>query len=185
MHLLQHALQRGVNLQTHTPVTSIKKANTESSTHRWKVHTPRGAILAKKLIVATNGYTSAILPQYRAKIVPVRGTCSRIIAPPNGTVPKLTRTYTIRHNAWNYDYLIPRADGSIVVGGARPAFIDNPESWYNVSDDSRVLEDAVRYFDGYMQRYFRGWEGSGAYTDRVWTGSMSHIELPHLLEYND
>ncbi|KAL3489694.1 FAD dependent oxidoreductase-domain-containing protein [Aspergillus germanicus] len=182
MHLLQKALQRGVNLQTHTPVTSIEKSNTESSTHQWKVHTPRGAIIAKKLIVGTNGYTSAILPQYRNKIVPVRGTCSRIVSPPSDTVPKLTRTYTIRHNAWNYDYLIPRADGSIVVGGARPAFIDNPDTWYNVSDDSRVLEDAVRYFDGYMQRYFKGWEGSGAYTDRVWTGIMGYSSdgLPHV-----
>ncbi|KAL3443965.1 FAD dependent oxidoreductase-domain-containing protein [Aspergillus insuetus] len=182
MHLLRKALQRGVNLQTHTPVTSIEKSNTGSSTHRWKVHTTRGTILAKKLIVATNGYTSAILPQYRNKIVPVRGTCSRIVAPPNSAVPKLTRTYTIRHNAWNYDYLIPRADGSIVVGGARPAFIDNPDSWYNVSDDSRVLEDAVRYFGGYMQRYFNGWEGSCAFTDRVWTGIMGYSSdgLPHV-----
>jgi glycine/D-amino acid oxidase-like deaminating enzyme len=175
MHLLQKAIERGVNLQTHTPVTSIQKTTSQVSTHGWKIHTTRGPILAKKLIVATNGYTSAILPQYRDKIVPVRGTCSRIVAPPNRTIPKLTRTYTIRHNAWNYDYLIPRDDGSIVVGGARPAFIDNPDSWYNVSDDSRVIEDAVRYFDGYMQRYFKGWEGSCAYTDRVWTGSMSSL----------
>ncbi|CEL01295.1 hypothetical protein ASPCAL00883 [Aspergillus calidoustus] len=182
MHLLQKAIERGVNLQTHTPVTSIEKTTSQVSTHGWKIHTTRGPILAKKLIVATNGYTSAILPQYRGKIVPVRGTCSRIVAPPIGTMPKLTRTYTIRHNAWNYDYLIPRDDGSIVVGGARPAFIDNPDSWYNVSDDSRVLEDAVRYFDGYMQRYFKGWEGSCAYTDRVWTGIMGYSSdgLPHV-----
>ncbi|KAL2857630.1 FAD dependent oxidoreductase [Aspergillus pseudodeflectus] len=182
MHLLQKAIERGVNLQTHTPVTSIEKTTGQDSTHGWKIHTTRGPILAKKLIVATNGYTSAILPQYRDKIVPVRGTCSRIVAPPNRTTPKLTRTYTIRHNAWNYDYLIPREDGSIVVGGARPAFIDNPDSWYNVSDDSRVLEDAVRYFDGYMQRYFKGWEGSCAYTDRVWTGIMGYSSdgLPHV-----
>ncbi|KAL2802184.1 FAD dependent oxidoreductase-domain-containing protein [Aspergillus granulosus] len=182
MHLLENAIQRGVNLQTHTRVTSIEKAGGGHSTCRWLVHTPRGAIRAEKLIVATNGYTSAILPQYKNKIVPVRGTCSRIVAPLNHTGPALMRTYTIRHNSWNYDYLIPRRDGSIVVGGARPAFIDNPDSWYNVSDDSRVLEDAVRYFDGYMQKHFVGWEDSHAYTDRVWTGIMGYSSdgLPHV-----
>ncbi|KAL3457336.1 FAD dependent oxidoreductase [Aspergillus heterothallicus] len=186
MHLLENAVQRGVNLQTHTRVTSIEeitsKDSSETPSHRWLIHTARGTIRTRKLIVATNGYTSAILPQYRDKIVPVRGTCSRIVAPPNHAGPPLTRTYTIRHNSWNYDYLIPRSDGSIVVGGARPAFIDNPESWYNVSDDSRVLEDAVRYFDGYMQRHFVGWEGSHAYTDRVWTGIMGYSSdgLPHV-----
>ncbi|KAL4871867.1 hypothetical protein BDV12DRAFT_194015 [Aspergillus spectabilis] len=140
-----------------------------------------GTIRAKKVIVATNGYTSSVLPQYKNRIIPVRGTCSRIVAPSNNPAPRLTRSYTIRHNSWNYDYLIPRRDGSIVVGGARPAFIDNPESWYNVSDDGHVLESAVRYFDNYMQRHFVGWEKSHAYTDRVWTGIMGYSSdgLPH------
>lgn len=172
MHLLEKAVQRGVNLQTHTPVTSITESHSPS-THRCIVHTPRGTVAANEVIVATNAYTSSILPQYKDRILPVRGTCSRIIVPPPFNTPsrQLTKTYTIRHNSWNYDYLIPRKDGSIVVGGARPAFIDNPDNWYNVSDDSRVLESAVRYFDNYMQRHFVGWEGSHAYTDRVWTGS--------------
>ncbi|KAL5335906.1 FAD dependent oxidoreductase-domain-containing protein [Aspergillus crustosus] len=182
MHLLEKAVQQGVNLQTHTKVTSIIKSDHTHPTSRWTIHTSRGTMTAKKLIIATNGYTSAILPQYRNRIVPVRGTCSRIVAPKNNPAPQLTRSYTIRHNSWNYDYLIPRKDGSIVVGGARPAFIDNPDNWYNVSDDSRVLESAVRYFDGYMQRHFVGWEESHAYTDRVWTGIMGYSSdgLPHV-----
>ncbi|KAL4875733.1 FAD dependent oxidoreductase [Aspergillus karnatakaensis] len=182
MHLLEKAVQQGVNLQTHTVVRSIIRSTESSSAHPWTIHTARGTIKARKLIVATNGYTSSILPQYKNRIVPVRGTCSRIVAPPNHPGPTLTRSYTIRHNSWNYDYLIPRKDGSIVVGGARPAFIDNPDSWYNVSDDSRVLESAVRYFDGYMQRHFVGWEQSHAYTDRVWTGIMGYSSdgLPHV-----
>ncbi|KAL2836925.1 FAD dependent oxidoreductase-domain-containing protein [Aspergillus pseudoustus] len=183
MHLLTKAIKRGVNLQTHTRVTAIERpVSGESTQHPCLIHTSRGTIKASKVIIATNGYTSAILPQYKNKIVPVRGTCSRIVAPPNHSGPTLTRTYTIRHNSWNYDYLIPRADGSIVVGGARPAFIDNPGSWYDVSDDSRILEAAVRYFDGYMQRHFVGWEESHAYTDRVWTGIMGYSSdgLPHV-----
>lgn len=121
--------------------------------------------------MATNAYTSALVPQYEGKIVPVRGTCSRIAVPPGSSAPRLKSTYTLRWGGWDYDYLIPRGDGSIVVGGARKAFIHDLKNWYNVSDDSHVLEPAIRYWDGYMQRNFAGWEDSHAYTDRVWTGS--------------
>lgn len=160
-----------MNLQTHTPVSSISKLQALGSAHHWQVNTSRGSVAAGVVVMATNAYTSALAPQYQGKIVPVRGTCSRITVPPGTLAPRLTKTYTLRWGGWDYDYLIPRGDGSIVVGGARSAFIHDLDNWYNVSDDSRVLESAVRYFDGYMQRNFVGWEDSHAYTDRVWTGS--------------
>jgi hypothetical protein len=69
--------------------------------------------------------------------------------------------------------LIPRPDGSIIVGGARPTFFHDLESWYGNTDDSKLIESASHYFDNYMQRHFHGWEDTGAYTDRVWTGGKS------------
>ncbi|KAJ5645936.1 hypothetical protein N7490_002308 [Penicillium lividum] len=180
LHLLENVVSQGINLQTCTPVTKITES-TPPSSHRWKVETSRGTIAAKVIVFATNAYTSSLAPQYNGSIVPVRGTCSRIVTP-GSTGPHLTNTYTLRWNGWNYDYLIPRRDGSIIVGGARPTFIDDEKNWYDVSDDSRVLEPAVRYFDGYMQRNFIGWEDSHAYTDRVWTGIMGYSSdgLPHV-----
>ncbi|KAJ5784051.1 uncharacterized protein N7518_009728 [Penicillium psychrosexuale] len=182
LHLLEKAIAKGVNLQTHTPVSGITKSTPSTSSHPWTVNTARGSVAAKTVVLATNAYTSSLAPQYKEKIIPVRGTCSRIVVPRGSTAPPLTNTYTLRWNNWNYDYLIPRADGSIVVGGARPAFIDDLDSWYNVSDDSLVLEPAVRYWDNYMQRNFVGWENSHAYTDRVWTGIMGYSSdgLPHI-----
>ncbi|KAL1875590.1 hypothetical protein Plec18167_005526, partial [Paecilomyces lecythidis] len=96
--------------------------------------------------------------------------------------PFLSNTYTLRFNSWDYDYLIPRADGSIIVGGARSDYLHNLDQWYNTTDDSKLIESAKNYFDGYMQRHFRGWEDSGAYTDRVWTGIMGYSSdyLPHV-----
>ncbi|KAL4971979.1 FAD dependent oxidoreductase-domain-containing protein [Aspergillus desertorum] len=188
MHLLQKAVDKGVNLQTHTPVMSISP--TESGAG-YTLQTPRGILRAEKLILATNGYTSSLLPQYKETIVPVRGTCSRVVVSPTAfsksepnhiPPPKLTTSYMIRHDAVNYDYLIPRSDGSIIVGGARPAFIHNLDSWYNVTDDSVVLDAAKRYFEGYMQKHFVGWEKSGAETENVWTGIMGYSSdnLPHV-----
>lgn len=183
LHLLEKVVSQGVNLHTHTPVSKITKLNSPNSTNPWKVETERGSIAAGIVVMATNAYTSTLIPQYQGKIVPVRGTCCRISVPPGNGTPasRLTKTYTLRWGGWDYDYLIPRGDGSIVVGGARSAFIHDLNNWYNVSDDSRVLEPAVRYFDGYMQRNFVGWEESHAYTDRVWTGSESFPECEHFL----
>jgi glycine/D-amino acid oxidase-like deaminating enzyme len=171
MHLLSLAVAAGVNLQTTTPVTGISSETNADG--YWTVSTPRGDVLAKKIIYATNGYTAGVAPQYTEKIIPSRGICSRITTPK--AAPNLPCTYSLRHSAGTYDYLIPRPDGSIVVGGARSMFFKDLKEWYGVVDDGKLIEPARDYFDGYMQRHFRGWEDSGAVTDRVWTGSKFHL----------
>lgn len=65
----------------------------------------------------------------------------------------------------------PRPDGSIVIGGGKWTFEADREAWYNTVDDSTVIEEARPHFDGLMQRHFRGWEGSGAFTEKIWSGS--------------
>lgn len=171
MHLLSLVIKKGVNLQTNTSVTSISESpNPENG--KWTVTTPRGGIHAAKVVFATNGYTAGIAPQFTNKIIPVRGICSRIVTPEDRPSPILTNTYSIRHGSGLYDYLIPRPDGSIIVGGAKPDFWEDKSLWYGVYDDSKLIEPAKNYFDGLMQRTFRGWEDSHAYTDKVWTGSM-------------
>jgi glycine/D-amino acid oxidase-like deaminating enzyme len=178
MHLLKGVIQKGANLQTYTPVTHI--SDHQLADGRWLVTTPRGTIKAKKVLLATNAYTSSIAPQFKDHIIPVRGICSRIVVPEGGVAPFLPQTYSIRHGPGMYDYLIPRNDGSIIVGGAKPPFWADRSHWYNVSDDSKLIEPAKSYFDGLMQRTFIGWENSGAYTDKVWTGS----KLPDAFTFN-
>lgn len=92
------------------------------------------------------------------------------MTPKDKPSPYLPNTYSLRWSPTIFDYLIPRPDGSIIVGGARAEYLPELSNWYNVVDDSELIEPAKNYFDGYMQRHFRGWEDSGAYTDRVWTG---------------
>lgn len=169
MHLLALVVAKGVNLQTTTPVTQV--SSTAEADGRWIVTTARGAIRTKKVVFASNAYTSGIAPQYAHKIVPARGICSRIVIPEGRPSPHLTNTYAIRNGSGLFDYLIPRTDGSLVVGGARHKFVADPKHWYDNTDDSKLIEPAKDYFDGYMQRTFTGWEDSGAYTDKVWTGS--------------
>ncbi|KAH8658485.1 FAD dependent oxidoreductase superfamily [Xylariales sp. PMI_506] len=170
MHLLSLVVAKGVNLQTNTPVLSV--ADKQEPDGSWAVTTSRGTILAKKIVFATNAYTAYILPQYENKIIPCRGICSRIICP--GQAPHLPNTYSLRAGPGMSDYFISRTDSSIVVGGAKPYVAKSKDLWYNIVDDSKIVEPARQHFDGYMQRYFRGWEDTGSYTDKVWSGIQGY-----------
>ncbi|RSL76194.1 hypothetical protein CEP51_010188 [Fusarium floridanum] len=183
--LLQLLLDKGVKLYSHTPVSSVSP--TPDNNGAWTVTTPRGVIKARKIIYATNGYTSNLLPEYSRCIVPIRGIACHISSPKGTDTPHLVNTYGIRFDARNNDYLIPRPDGSIIVGGARQRFWHNKERWYGTIRDDELVDEAVSYFDDYMQRHFRGWENSGAKVESIWTGIMGYSGdfMPHVGEIPD
>ncbi|KAH7137384.1 FAD dependent oxidoreductase [Dactylonectria estremocensis] len=177
-HMFSQAIEQGVNVQTNTSVTSISSAQDENG--KWVLETSRGTIKSKRLVFATNAYTGALLPEYSTKIIPYRGVCCRIKTPEKR--PFLNNTYAIRFSDKEFDYLIPRLDGSIIVGGAHRTYIRDTKEWYGNVDDTKMMEQARSYFDGYMQRHFIGWEDSGAYVDDIWTGIMgfSSDRLPRV-----
>ena len=178
LHLLGLAVAQGLNLQTHTPVTHV--TSTPDGNSRYTVSTPRGTIQAPKIVFASNGFTAGLVPEYARKIVPCRGICSRIVTPDPNKAPYLNNTYCLRTGPGMYDYLIPRVDGSIIVGGAKAAMSTTDKSvWYDNVNDDELIEPAKEHFDGYMQRRFLGWEESGARVDEIWTGSKSPTLLPY------
>ncbi|RYO80317.1 hypothetical protein DL766_005060 [Monosporascus sp. MC13-8B] len=141
------AREAGANPQTHTPVSEVSEES-DSKGYFTITTAVRGKVRAKKVVYATNAYTAALLPEFEARIVP---------------------------GALKYDYLIPRTDGSIVVGVARSKYLGDGENWYDSVEDDKLIESARTYFDGYMQRNFRGWEDGGAYTSSVWTGMLRPV----------
>ncbi|KAF5671680.1 oxidoreductase [Fusarium heterosporum] len=177
-HLFSKALEHeNLNLQTNTPVTEI--SSSPGADGHWNITTARGIIKAQKVIMATNAYTAALLPEYNEKIIPYRAICSHIVAP---NPPMFADSYAIRFSDADFDYLIPRPDGSIIVGGARKHYFKYKEDWYGNVDDTKLIDRAKDYFEGYMQRHFRGWENSDAHTNKVWTGIMGYSSdsLPHI-----
>lgn len=181
--LLEKTMDRNpnLNLQTETPVLGIESP--EGEDEFTIVHTDRGPIRAKKVVFATNGYTAGLLPQYQGVITPYKGTAAHL-GPPSGSepvYPHLNNTYNIDYGFAQYpgetvDYLNPRPDGGIVVGGANWLYREERDTWLNTVDDSSLMQPVMRarYFQGYMQRAFRGWEDSGTIAKRVWTGSKYH-----------
>jgi glycine/D-amino acid oxidase-like deaminating enzyme len=166
-------IERGcLNLQTHTPVLSVSESAEGTSI----ISTSRGRIRAKKVIFATNAYTSGILSLYTDKIVPRKGTNSHISISKNAEFPPphLSNTYGITYEPpKKRDYLIPRPDGGIICGGANHTFENKQELWFNNFDDSTLfpIPATRRHFETVMQDNFRGWEKSGASVNMIWTGS--------------
>lgn len=172
-----------LNLQTNTPVTDIT-----SSDGKHTLHTERGNISAKTVILATNGYTSAILPQFADLIVPVRGEMSALFPPKNSTL--LPNSYgmvaALGQPSNNDDYLVqrpfdgvPNPRGHLMFGGGRGAGLPS----IGVSDDSIVDEGAAAYLRGALLKVL---ELDGETEDlkeleaaAQWTGIMGYSRDDH------
>ncbi|KAI1812880.1 FAD dependent oxidoreductase [Poronia punctata] len=133
------------NLQTNTPVTGLDKDKDGD----WTVSTPRGIVRAKQVLLATNAYTSYLLPGLTDIIVPVRGqVCA--LQPPEGSV-QLPHSYVWTTETGGDQYLVhrgpedegtqvgnPIADRSLILGGERHVV---PAGEEGISRDDEVNPD--------------------------------------------
>jgi glycine/D-amino acid oxidase-like deaminating enzyme len=176
--VIEKQMKKGLLLYTHTPVQSIESHT--SGAHL--LHTPRGTIRAKSIIITTNGYTANLLPELAEKIIPVRGTVCSITPDPShqlGSSPgPLRYTYGMRKRAGESDYLIPRqgrglpgvGDQSIILGGAKGVFLAKTEEWYNNLREDELMPGAKEYIEKFMRQRFSGWSQGHEKIDRIWTG---------------
>jgi glycine/D-amino acid oxidase-like deaminating enzyme len=169
-HLLNKCVERGMNLQTHTPVL----AATHLPSGQWSIVTSRGTLQASKVIFATNAYTGGIVPLLNNKIVPIRATVCRILPSTNYMSSPLEMTYSIRSKGEQFDYMLPRQTGdrSIILGGSKPTYLLDKDTWYNNWDDSTQIinEKSKQYFEEFMPKYFDRWGIDYSGCKEVWTG---------------
>ena len=120
-----------LNLQTKTPVTKLEPLSTDTVTAlgsppRQILHTPRSVIKARHVILATNGYTSHLLPEFSDLIVPERGTMTALLPPARSE--RLDDSYgfvgAFGANPIHDDYLnqrplsgVPNPKGHLMFGG--------------------------------------------------------------------
>lgn len=176
MHLIDLMVKDDrINLQTNTAALSMSP----DPAGGYIIKTSRGDIRAKQIVHANNAYVGGLLPEYRKSIVPSKGICCRITVPEGKTAPLLNNSYINREENKTLHYLVPRADGSIIVGGAAQEFKVFRDQWYNNTDDSTLIEAAKDYYRGYMQRTYTGWEDSGAEVDSIWSGIMGYTYDTH------
>lgn len=122
------------NLQTLTPVECLAPYYG----NRWTVKTSRGCIVASRVVLATNGYTSHLLENFADLIVPCRGQMSALTPLPSVAGDNRLKT-SFGFEGDLGDYLIQRPNergGHLMFGGGRHI------SRVYTTDDS-VIDDAT------------------------------------------
>ncbi|KAK5170699.1 uncharacterized protein LTR77_005289 [Saxophila tyrrhenica] len=176
------------NLQTLTPATSITPPSIDSSRDMWRVSTRRGNIQTKKVVLATNGYISNLLPSFSDLVVPVRGQMSALKPLPSVAGNAILNSSYGFLGAGIDDYLIQRVDRTNPSRGAHLMFGGGRQHDYlsvGATDDSVIDEDTARYLRTRLLDAFDLPEKSGSRTVQFkatheWTGIMgfSRDELP-------
>lgn len=129
--LLEISIQKGMNLQTNTPVVEVSQTKTREGKKQWVVHTRRGQVMAEKVILATNAYTAALCPPLAEFIIPTRAQVAAIRPGSNiAGNPALMRTCGMT-SAISGDYMQTRAKGfsgagDVIIG----EYKSNPEAEY-------------------------------------------------------
>ncbi|KAK3075793.1 hypothetical protein LTR53_000618 [Teratosphaeriaceae sp. CCFEE 6253] len=177
-------LSGSLNLQTLTPVTAV----TPAESNGWTVSTPRGPIQAQKVILATNAYTSHLLPSFADLIVPCRGQMSAL-----EPLPSVSGDHRLKSSLGFLgdgldDYLIQRPNergGHLMFGGGRQ---HGPS--IGVTDDSVVdpataqylrsrLVDALSLPEGKAVEFKAAAEWSGimgfSRDERPWVGPVPGV----------
>jgi glycine/D-amino acid oxidase-like deaminating enzyme len=176
--VLKMCLAKGLNLQTNTPATGVSK----NGDGTWNVQTPRGTIITRRVVVATNGYTANLLPIFQGVIVPLRGqiTAQR----PGRSLPhdgSLPTTYSFIY-ANGYEYMITRPAGTrfagdVVIGGGLARAPDEGLLEYGTTDDGSINKAISVYLHDTTPRYFGSDWGIDNAAGRVraeWTGIMGY-----------
>lgn len=163
------------NLQTLTPAKSITHAHSN-----WQIHTPRGTLRTKTLALATNAYTSHLLPNFADLIIPCRGQMSALHPPSSLSGPhRLPTSYGFEGDGLD-DYLIQRPNergGHLMFGGGR-----TQNHSMGVTDDEVVDEATAKYLRRQLVEVFALPEEEGVelQASHQWTGIMgfSRDDLP-------
>ncbi|KAI0133468.1 FAD dependent oxidoreductase [Xylariales sp. AK1849] len=175
--ILKLCLERGLNIQTNTPALAV----TQLDDGRWKVQTTRGDIVARKLIIATNGYTAHLLKTFQGIIVPCRGHVTAQRPGQNMPHEGLPVTYSFVYDK-GYEYMIPRPagtrfEGDIIIGGGLARALDGGVFEYGTTDDTVFDETIEEVLYQSLPRYFGDSWGADHVEGRIrkqWNGIMGY-----------
>jgi gamma-glutamylputrescine oxidase len=124
--LATRAVDAGALLFERSPVTRLDAAG---------VHTERGVIRARHIVVAVDGCLERLLPELAGR---VRTARLQMLATEPTTELRLTRPVYAR---WGYDYWQQRPDGAIALGGARD--VAGESEWTTNATPTDVVQQAL------------------------------------------
>jgi glycine/D-amino acid oxidase-like deaminating enzyme len=167
--LLDLCTKRGVKIASKTPVTKL----TETATG-WNVETPRSSILAGDVIIATNGYTGGITPQFKRRVVPVGSyiiATEELSAGLAASLSPRNRAISDTRRVLTYYRLSP--DGRRMIFGGRAKF-----------GHTDPVETAPILYQFMTDRFP---QLKSAKITHAWTGNVAFTldELPHMGKFEN
>ncbi|KAJ7174991.1 DAO-domain-containing protein [Mycena crocata] len=166
-HIMKICLDKGLNLQTWTPVTSVTASPTTPG--HWAVKTPRGIVSTPTVVYATNAYTSSILPSFAKYIQPTAHMCNKVVPPRAFAGGKaLQNSYGVMAARGGLYSINPRcsADGVVLFGGSNPN--QGQLTVYLDADPMRLFDDSLSNFQPVTDAVseltasaFEGWDEEG------------------------
>jgi len=176
--ILELAIMADLNLQTWTPALELQR---ELGSKSWVVQTPRGKVRAKKVLLATNGYTARICPALQGVIVPLRGHMTAQRSGSGLLQDGLATTYSFIYDD-GYEYMIPRPKGTkfagdIMIGGGATKARKKGIYEFGTTDDTSIDSTILEYLkDSAATRFGSHW-GDDSPDGRIrtaWTGIMGY-----------
>jgi glycine/D-amino acid oxidase-like deaminating enzyme len=130
--LRELARRRGATLHSHALVQRIDRiahgAAASAPRTRFRVHTERGVLDARHVLIATNGYTGGLLPFLSRRVLPVASYQIATEALPAGLMDALNPgRRMISDSKRNLFYTRPSPDGTRMIFGSRPGLGDIDE----------------------------------------------------------
>ena len=112
--LLQRARDAGVQVVAHCPVNGLRREGSET-----RLATARGDVFARDVVIATNGYTSALTPWLQRRVIPIGSYMIATEAMPAERVGALIRNNRIVSDTRKvvYYYRASPDQTRIVFGG--------------------------------------------------------------------
>lgn len=175
--MLEESLSKGLNLQTNTMALGLSQTSCKSKDRaKWKVETDRGTVKGKQVVLATNGFTSALHPGFASTnfLLPTRSQATAVHPEADTSeniVFRRSASYPDLHSGNNY--IVVRApgdigEGDVIYGGGKQF---SPTREANITDDSVINEDIATHLHG-VGRVVYGYKNWGETTKLIkdWTG---------------
>jgi glycine/D-amino acid oxidase-like deaminating enzyme len=134
---LAHAAQRaGACLYEHTRVTSVELERS-NATPKFRVHTSKGAITAREVILAGGAYTTDATPALRKKIIPIGSYIIATEILPADLARELSPRNRMIYDSKHFLYYYRLTPDNRMLFGGRAAFF--PETENTVRQSAEIL----------------------------------------------
>ena len=121
------ALRAGACLYDHTRVTSVEPERNKNA-HKFRVHTSRGVITAREMILASGAYTTGATPALRKKIIPIGSYIIATEALPADLARELSPHNRMIYDSKHFLYYYRLTPDNRMLFGGRAAFFPETES---------------------------------------------------------